>query len=84
MTIKREIKNKRNSIFLKTLLVIVRKVICTLSYRKDELVKNSTVSYEFINDIRLTLKFRNIYSMYLNNSSNEGQRKILMSTITMI
>ena len=65
-TIKRDMENRRNRLYINTLLVIARRVIYTLFYREDETVKNNIISYEFIKNIRLTLKFRRICLVFLN------------------
>ena len=42
------------------------------------------LSYEFIQNIRLTLKFRRICSVFLNHQVNDWQREMLMKTITIM
>ena len=68
-TIKRDMENKR------------KRVIYILFHREDELVNNDIISYEFIKNIRLSLKFRRICSVFLNHYVNDWQWRIPIKTI---
>ena len=63
--IKDEPIDKNTRSLINTLLLAARRVIYTLYYREDEVVKSSVLSYEFIKNIRLIQKFRKECSVFL-------------------
>ena len=82
--IDKNIDNKRNTLYINTLLVIAKRVMHTLYYNKDQIVKNNMINSEFIINIKLTLNFRRICSVFLNHNVNDWQINMLMITIAFI
>ena len=70
-----EIKNNR--LFINTSFITAKRVVYTLFYGENETVKNHVISYQIIKNIKLTLKFRKIYSVFLNHHVNDWQKGML-------
>ena len=66
-------KIKNNRLFINISLIIAKRVVYTLFYGENETVKNHVISYQIIKNIRLTLKFRKICSVFLNHHVNAYQ-----------
>jgi len=74
-----EIKNNR--LFINTSFITAKRVVYTLFYGKNETVKNHVISYQIIKNIKLTLKFRRICSVFLNHHVNDWQKSMLTKLV---
>ena len=63
-------KDKNTRGLINIFLIIARGVVYILLFREDELIKNIIISYRFIKNIRLILKFRKICAVVLNYQIN--------------
>ena len=50
-----ENNNKRSRRFCNTLMVIARRVIYTLYYKEDQIIKNNIIEFEMVKNIKLVL-----------------------------
>ena len=64
---KRKIDTKNKGKYCDTVMVIARRVIYTLYYKEEQIIKDNFIKYELIKTIRLTLNFRKTCSIFLNN-----------------
>ena len=56
-----------------TMMVIARRVIYTLYYKEEQIIKNNFIKYEQIKTVRLTLNFRKTCYIFLNNKMDIWQ-----------
>ena len=59
--IKDEPTDKNTRLLINTLLLVARRVIYTIFYRENEVVKSSVISYEFIKNIWLIQMSRKVF-----------------------
>ena len=55
-------------------MLITRRIIYTLYYKEDQLIKNNIINYEFNKNIRLILNFRKTFSVGQLNPAIHGIR----------
>ena len=65
-------------------MLIASRIIYTLYYKDDQLIKNNIINYEFNKNIKLIFNFRKTCSVFLNYVIDDWQKNMLKQTISIV